>query len=29
VYATGPTLERLVELAGRHGVTSAFDHPDT
>jgi mannose-6-phosphate isomerase-like protein (cupin superfamily) len=24
VYATGPTLERLVEVAGRHGVKPAF-----
>jgi hypothetical protein len=28
VYATGPTLERLVEVAGRHGVRPAFDLPD-
>jgi hypothetical protein len=27
VYATGPTLERLVEVAGRHGVRPAFDLP--
>jgi hypothetical protein len=26
-YATGPTLERLVEIAGRHGVEPAFDLP--
>jgi hypothetical protein len=24
VYATGPTLERLIEVAGRHGVQPAF-----
>jgi hypothetical protein len=24
-YAAGPTLERLVEIAGRHGVKPAFD----
>jgi hypothetical protein len=24
-YAAGPTLERLVEIAGRHGVEPAFD----
>jgi hypothetical protein len=28
VYATGPTIERLVEVAGRHGVRPAFDLPD-
>jgi mannose-6-phosphate isomerase-like protein (cupin superfamily) len=28
-YAAGPTLERLVEIAGRHGVTPAFDLPAT
>jgi hypothetical protein len=28
VYATGPTLERLVEVAGRHGVRPAFELPD-
>jgi hypothetical protein len=27
VYVTGPTLERLVEVAGRHGVKPAFDLP--
>lgn len=27
VYATGPTLERLLEVASRHGVTPAFDLP--
>jgi len=27
VYATGPTLERLVEVAGRHGARPAFDLP--
>jgi hypothetical protein len=27
VYATGPALERLVEVAGRHGVRPAFDLP--
>ena len=27
VYATGPTLERLVEVAGRHGVKPAFELP--
>ena len=27
VYATGPTLERLVEVAGRHGVKPAIDIP--
>jgi hypothetical protein len=27
VYAGGPTLERLVEVAGRHGVKPAFDLP--
>jgi mannose-6-phosphate isomerase-like protein (cupin superfamily) len=27
VYATGPTLERLVEVAGRHGVRPAFELP--
>jgi hypothetical protein len=26
-YASGPTLERLVEIAGRHGVEPAFDLP--
>ena len=26
-YAAGPTLERLVEIAGRHGVRPAFDPP--
>jgi hypothetical protein len=26
-YAAGPTLERLVEIAGRHGVKPAFDLP--
>ena len=25
--ATGPSLERLVEIAGRHGVEPAFDLP--
>ena len=25
VYAAGPTLERLVEAAGRHGVRPAFE----
>jgi hypothetical protein len=29
VYATGPTLERLVEVASRHGVKPAFDLPDS
>jgi hypothetical protein len=24
-YTAGPTLERLVEIAGRHGVKPAFD----
>jgi hypothetical protein len=24
VYADGPTLERLIEVAGRHGVKPAF-----
>ena len=27
VYASSPTLERLVEAAGRHGVKPAFDLP--
>jgi hypothetical protein len=26
-YAAGPTLERLVAIAGRHGVRPAFDLP--
>jgi hypothetical protein len=26
-YAAGPTLERLVAIAGRHGVKPAFDLP--
>jgi hypothetical protein len=26
-YVAGPTLERLVEIAGRHGVRPAFDPP--
>jgi len=26
-FAAGPTLERLVEIAGRHGVRPAFDLP--
>jgi hypothetical protein len=29
VYATGPTQERLLEVASRHGVTPAFDLPPT
>ena len=28
-YAAGPTLEQLVEIAGRHGVRPAFDLPGT
>jgi hypothetical protein len=29
VYATGPTLQRLVEVARRHGVKPAFELPDS
>ncbi len=29
VYAAGPTVERLVEVARRHGVEPRWDDPDT